>query len=88
MCQACADLVFPSAFISSRLPPRRMATFALDASPLAAAGGGGGGADGVHGASRDAAEFMAELQVESPDTYDQWHKLTSREDFNEKFRRS
>ncbi|KAI6210546.1 hypothetical protein M3Y96_00339600 [Aphelenchoides besseyi] len=44
--------------------------------------------DSIHGPSRDAAEFMTELQEENPETYETWLRLRSRDEFNEKFRRS
>lgn len=41
-----------------------------------------------HGPERDAACFMAELLEENPETHETWLKLRTREEFNEKFRRS
>ncbi|CAD5229667.1 unnamed protein product [Bursaphelenchus okinawaensis] len=44
--------------------------------------------DTMDGPERDAAEFMAELQEENPETYNMWLKIVSRDEFHEKFRRS
>ncbi|KAI6191283.1 hypothetical protein M3Y97_00212000 [Aphelenchoides bicaudatus] len=45
-------------------------------------------AGALHGPERDAADFMTELQRENPDTYKTWLAIESRDEFNEKFRRS
>ncbi|CAD5234138.1 unnamed protein product [Bursaphelenchus xylophilus] len=44
--------------------------------------------DSMDGPERDAAEFMAELRDENPETYNMWLKIVSRDEFHEKFRRS